>query len=712
MHHIQLPENTKELLDLLRSMQCKDPQDLISIYTQSLSLLKDDIHSLFIFLDHINLILNHSELDEIEHLYTLFKVKLRKYRIFWINYLKFEVKDRNKAFDVSFGKIIEYLRFKSFEGKDEIMENLIQEKDSLKREICGVNDSEILNRQQNVKENNNVNISLNSNINIDIDDKNSNKLQSLKKSLDDSSQNISTNDLLSSNIFTDHYDNTNRNMSLSTVENEINSQLDTFDSLFQKDIENKENKQETLNNKTDKIVSNSEEIIDNFDSNKLLGSGCFTQKSVNITKNLMSTPSGIKTWSDTNKMYLQNISDRNFNDMAENTLMKEDSYKKGSISKNESLSKSDISQSDQNNNSAKLNDSKIAFELEMSISQDTTKLRFSPNKRIPYRNENEKPKFVDILSVGKDTKADSLNRTDLLNRTDINRMDANRTDINRMDANRGLSCELFENTTVFSNNISSITFKTKELLFINKIGKGGYSNVYRVSFDGEIYALKQIRIEDQEGLNICMDEINLLRNLSNCDFVIRMIDYEIKNDVVNILFEYGETDLHKMIKSTQLNMFYIKYIWESILKILIFIHSKRIVHRDIKPANFVLVKGKLKIIDFGISKSIKGDTTSILNFEKAGTLNYISPEQCTGRKVSRSADIWAAGCILYYMIYKKNIYNVNSVMDVLRMMGDETEIDYGEGDIDAIETMKACLVYDPKKRAKPEDLLNYSFLKK
>lgn len=42
------------------------------------------------------------------------------------------------------------------------------------------------------------------------------------------------------------------------------------------------------------------------------------------------------------------------------------------------------------------------------------------------------------------------------------------------------------------------------------------------------------------------------------------------------------------------------------------IHEARIVHSDLKPANFLVVEGQLKLIDFGIAKAIKNDTTSIV----------------------------------------------------------------------------------------------------
>lgn len=41
------------------------------------------------------------------------------------------------------------------------------------------------------------------------------------------------------------------------------------------------------------------------------------------------------------------------------------------------------------------------------------------------------------------------------------------------------------------------------------------------------------------------------------------------------------------------------------------IHEERIVHSDLKPANFLLVRGSLKLIDFGIAKAISSDTTNI-----------------------------------------------------------------------------------------------------
>ena len=48
------------------------------------------------------------------------------------------------------------------------------------------------------------------------------------------------------------------------------------------------------------------------------------------------------------------------------------------------------------------------------------------------------------------------------------------------------------------------------------------------------------------------------------------------------------------------------------------VHLENVVHTDLKPANFVLVKGRLKIIDFGIAKAIANDTVNIQRDQQVG----------------------------------------------------------------------------------------------
>jgi eukaryotic-like serine/threonine-protein kinase len=79
-------------------------------------------------------------------------------------------------------------------------------------------------------------------------------------------------------------------------------------------------------------------------------------------------------------------------------------------------------------------------------------------------------------------------------------------------------------------------------------------------------------------------------------------------------------------------------------------HERGIVHRDIKSANLlVTAKGTVKICDFGLAQLAERSRITQPG-TLLGTFTYISPEQATGRRVDRRADIWSLGVVLYEML--------------------------------------------------------------
>ena len=90
------------------------------------------------------------------------------------------------------------------------------------------------------------------------------------------------------------------------------------------------------------------------------------------------------------------------------------------------------------------------------------------------------------------------------------------------------------------------------------------------------------------------------------------------------------------------------YIAELIIAIE-YLHSLNVLYRDLKPENILIDKNlHIKLIDFGLSKeSIRNDA---LSRSFCGTPAYLSPEMLSRNGVSKKADIYGIGCVLFELL--------------------------------------------------------------
>jgi eukaryotic-like serine/threonine-protein kinase len=107
-------------------------------------------------------------------------------------------------------------------------------------------------------------------------------------------------------------------------------------------------------------------------------------------------------------------------------------------------------------------------------------------------------------------------------------------------------------------------------------------------------------------------------------------------------------------------------------------HALGIVHRDLKPHNLFLTTGvtglpKVKVLDFGISKTMDSELALTRTAEIVGTPMYMSPEQLrSARDVDLRADIWALGVILYELLTGRLPFEAENLPHLCTMVATET----------------------------------------
>jgi serine/threonine-protein kinase len=84
--------------------------------------------------------------------------------------------------------------------------------------------------------------------------------------------------------------------------------------------------------------------------------------------------------------------------------------------------------------------------------------------------------------------------------------------------------------------------------------------------------------------------------------------------------------------------------------------SLNIVHRDVSPQNVLVgVDGVARLLDFGVAKAV-GRLQTTRDGKIKGKLSYMAPEQISGKRVSRRADVYSAAVVLWQTLTGRRLF--------------------------------------------------------
>lgn len=196
------------------------------------------------------------------------------------------------------------------------------------------------------------------------------------------------------------------------------------------------------------------------------------------------------------------------------------------------------------------------------------------------------------------------------------------------------------------------------------LGSGGMGRVLKgAAPEGFPVAIKEILpifVSDVEYRARIESEINFLKKLNNPN-VVKVYDHFEQDGNLYIVMELVEG--HNIEQYVGING---PIPWQDaarymvkLLETMQDVHEHGIVHRDIKPGNIMIrPNGEICLLDFGVAKDVSNNNRSggTVVGTIIGTDGYMSPEQSQGLSIDHRSDVYALGCVLYFMLTGKHAF--------------------------------------------------------
>ncbi|ESO93984.1 hypothetical protein LOTGIDRAFT_104546 [Lottia gigantea] len=209
-----------------------------------------------------------------------------------------------------------------------------------------------------------------------------------------------------------------------------------------------------------------------------------------------------------------------------------------------------------------------------------------------------------------------------------------------------------------------------KFFFLDLLGEGAFSKVYRGYYQAAEVAVKMLKVPlNAQDKNYFAAEVSLLRDLRHPRVVLLLgvctdtklplmvLEYMSSGNLFNILHDTRRSPLDHV-------EFY--QISSDIAAGMVYLHNNRppVLHLDLKSMNVLIGAGnRAKIADFGFSKH-EADLKAAKNKQIQGSPGWMAPELLLNGEVTVKADVYSFGIILWEMVTRKHPYEGCSMFQV------------------------------------------------
>lgn len=218
-------------------------------------------------------------------------------------------------------------------------------------------------------------------------------------------------------------------------------------------------------------------------------------------------------------------------------------------------------------------------------------------------------------------------------------------------------------------------FRASDFEVIRELGRGKYGVVKMVRHrrTGFLCALKTLRkslLVEENVVGQLVREIKIQSTLDHPN-IIKLYGFFHDSENVYLVMELStEGQLYEILKAQKrLEERKAATILKQLCEAIQHMQTLKIMHRDIKPENVVIVKGAVKLCDFGWAVC-RGNT---LRSTFCGTPLYVSPEVLKGELYDEKSDLWSLGILAYEMMVGQLPFKIERSSELRKIIEDEVE---------------------------------------